>query len=94
MNKQDKADDNLPKPQITRRAVLTLAAAVAAFGAAMGMRASTAWAQGKIEGKCEPEYGEFEGKMEGKFQGKMEGKFDGRMWGKFEGKREGKDDCD
>ena len=51
MSEKDKTNDNLPKPAITRRATLTLAAAVAAFGAAMGMRAPTAWAQGKVEGK-------------------------------------------
>ena len=75
MNEQDKANDNLPKPDITRRTTLKLAIAVAAFGAAMGMRAPTAWAQGKMEGK---EEGKFEGKMEGKKEGKGEGKMEGK----------------
>jgi hypothetical protein len=71
MSEQDKANDNLPKPDITRRAALTLAVAVATFGAAMGMRAPNAWAQGKVEGKEEDKK---EGKEEGKKEGKEEGK--------------------
>jgi hypothetical protein len=63
MSEQEKASDNLPKTDITRRATLTHAVAVAAFGAAMGMRAPTAWAQGKVEGK---EGGNAEGPEEGK----------------------------
>lgn len=60
---QDTPSGNQTKTDITRRTILTLAAAVAAFGAAMGMRAPNAWAQGKGEGKGE-----------GKGQGKGEGK--------------------
>ena len=67
MSEQDKANDNLPKPDITRRAALTLAVAVATFGVAMGMRAPNAWAQDKVEDKKED-------KKEGKEEGKEEGK--------------------
>jgi hypothetical protein len=105
MSEQDKTGGNEPSKEITRRTTLTLAAAVATFGAAMGMRAPTAWAQGKMEGK---EEGKADGKMEGKGEGKHEhrhehkhrheGKHDhrhehrheGKGAGKMEGKGEGK----
>jgi len=87
MSEQDKTNGNDPKNVVTRRSTLTLAAAVATFGAAMGMRAPGAWAQGKMEGK---EEGKADGKMEGKADGKMEGKDEGKMEGKGEGKMEGK----
>jgi hypothetical protein len=78
---------------MTRRTTLTLAAAVATFGAAMGMRAPGAWAQGKTEGKEEGKAaGKMEGKGEGKADGKREGKGEGKGEGKMEGKREGKAD--
>ena len=44
MSEQDKG--NQPKTNMTRRSTLTLAAAVATFGAAMGMRSTDALAQG------------------------------------------------
>jgi hypothetical protein len=44
MTKQDNAVDNIPEQDLTRRKIFTLATAVAAFGAAMGMRAAPAWA--------------------------------------------------
>lgn len=75
MNEEDKAKVNLPKPFMRRRAILALAAAVATFGAAMGMTAPTAWAQDKMEGKQE---GKAEGKREGKREGKAEGKMEGK----------------
>ena len=51
MSEQDKTGGNESKnSMMTRRTTLTLAAAVATFGAAMGMRAPAAWAQGKMEG--------------------------------------------
>ena len=74
MSEQDKTGGNESNNNMTRRTTLILAAAVATFGAAMGMRAPTAWAQGKMEGK-----------EEGKADGKMEGKGEGK-----EGRREGK----
>jgi hypothetical protein len=79
MNEQDRTSGDQPKSDITRRVSLTLAAAVATFGAAMGMRATNALAQGKGEGKLE-------GKFEGKFEGKLEGKGEGKREGKGEGK--------
>jgi hypothetical protein len=82
-SEQDNTNGNDPKREMTRRTTLSLAAAVATFGAAMGMRAPAAWAQGKMEGKEE-------GKADGKMEGKGEGKADGKMEGKGEGKREGK----
>jgi len=68
MNDQDKSTNSEPANGMTRRSTLTLAAAVAAFGTAMGMRAPGAWAQGKMEGK---EEGKADSKMEGKGEGKM-----------------------
>jgi len=47
MSEQDKTGGNESNNNMTRRTTLTLAAAVATFGAAMGMRAPTAWAQAK-----------------------------------------------
>ena len=87
MSEQDKTNGNEPENNMTRRATLTLAAAVATFGAAMGMRAPTAWAQDKTEGK---EEGKADGKLEGKGEGKAEGKGEGKGAGKMEGKGEGK----
>jgi hypothetical protein len=51
MSGQVKTGGNESKNNMmSRRTTLTLAAAVATFGAAMGMRAPAAWAQGKMEG--------------------------------------------
>ena len=51
MSEQDKTGGNeFKNSMMTRRTALTLAAAVATFGAAVGMRATAAWAQGKMEG--------------------------------------------
>ena len=85
MTEQDLDRDNQSKRDVTRRVTLALANAVATFGAAMGMRASSVWAQGKLEGKEE-------GKADGKLEGKGEGKWEGKGEGKWEGKGEGKDD--
>jgi len=79
MSDQDNTNGNDPKREMTRRTTLSLAAAVATFGAAMGMRTPAAWAQGKMEGK---EEGKGEGKADGKIEGKREGKMDGKMEGK------------
>ena len=87
MREQDKPNGNDLKKEMTRRTTLTLAAAVATFGAAMGMRAPAAWAQGKMEGK---EEGKADGKMEGKGEGKTDGKMEGKREGKAGGKMEGK----
>lgn len=67
MSNQDTENDNLPKPNVTRRTIFTLAAAVATFGAAMGMRASPAWALDK-NAKAESEHIH---KREGKVQVKQ-----------------------
>jgi hypothetical protein len=91
MSEQDKSNGNDPKREMTRRTTLSLAAAVATFGAAMGIRAPSASAQGKTEGKEEGKAdGKMEGKRDGKGEGKMEGKDEGKMEGKEEGKMEGK----
>ena len=64
---------------VTRRKAVELAAAVATFGVAMGVRPVSSMAQGKLEGKGEGKgYGKFEGKGEGKWEGKGEGKFEGK----------------
>ena len=91
MSEQDNTNGTDSKREMTRRTTLTLAAAVATFGAAMGMRAPAAWAQGKMEGKEEgKEEGKADGKMEGKGEGKAGGKMEGKGEGKMEGKAEGK----
>ncbi|MGA7383912.1 MAG: hypothetical protein WBW81_04210, partial [Methylocella sp.] len=74
---------------VTRRKAVELAAAVATFGVAMGIRPVSSMAQGKLEGKGEGKgYGKFEGKGEGKREGK-EGKREGKSEGKGEGKFDG-----
>ena len=91
MSKQDKTAGNERSEEITRRATLTLAAAVATFGAAMGMRASPAWAQDRIEGKAEGKLRD-ESRVQGK-ESKTEGKLLGesRVQGKAaEGRANGK----
>ena len=89
MSKQDKTVGNERSEEITSRATLTLAAAVATFGAAMGMRASPAWAQDRIEGKAGGKL-RGESSVQGK-ESKAEGKLRGesRVQGK-ESKTEGK----
>lgn len=52
MGGQDKADDELPKSEVTRRATFRLAAAVAAFGAAMGLQAPTAQAEAGMRSRA------------------------------------------
>jgi uncharacterized protein (DUF2147 family) len=91
MSKQDKTVGNERRKEITRRATLTLAAAVATFGAALGMRASPAWAQDRIEGKLEGKVkSKAEGKLEGKVKSKAEAKLEGKLQSKAEGKVQGK----
>lgn len=55
MSDKDKAKDDSRTPEITRRATFKLATTVAAFGAALGMRATSARAEGKVEIKGESE---------------------------------------
>lgn len=45
MSDKDSGNDKLPKADITRRTIFTLATAVATFGVAMGMRATSARAE-------------------------------------------------
>jgi hypothetical protein len=47
MGDKDRAKDDSQTPEITRRATFKLATAVAAFGAALGMRATSAQAKGE-----------------------------------------------
>jgi Ni/Co efflux regulator RcnB len=99
MRKQDKTGNEFKNNMMTRRTVLTLAAAVATFGAAMGMRATAAWAQGKMEGDSDERrnYGrdrdverdrdyDRDRRGEGKGEGKEEGKGEGKE-GRQKGKR-------
>jgi hypothetical protein len=76
---------------LSRREALKLAAAVAAFGSALGVRPADSIAQAKGEGK---EEGKGETKAEGKGAAKGEGKGaakgEGKSGGKAEGKAEGK----
>jgi len=85
MRKQDKTGNEFKNNMMTRRTALTLAAAVATFGAAMGMRATAAWAQGKMEGDSDERRNydrdverdrdyDRDRRGEGKEQGKGEGK--------------------
>jgi hypothetical protein len=55
MSDKDRAKDDAQTPEITRRATFKLATAVAAFGAALGMRATSARAEGKVEIKGQSE---------------------------------------
>ena len=70
----DHVDSTAQEP-LTRREALKLAAAVAAFGAALGVRPASSIAQGKTEGKGEMKS---EGKGEMKAEGKSEGKASGK----------------
>jgi hypothetical protein len=86
MSEQDKTGGNESKNNMmTRRTTLTLAAAVATFGAAMGMRAPAAWAQGKMEGDSDERrnydrdrdgerYRDYDRDRERRGEGKGEGK--------------------
>jgi hypothetical protein len=81
-------NEQSPEPAgVSRRDTLKLAAAIAAFGVAMGVRPADSIAQGKTEGKTE---GKTDGKTEGKAGGKAEGKSGGKTEGKSGGKTEGK----
>ena len=70
---------SIPEESLTRRDALKLAAAVAAFGAALGVRPANSIAQAKGEGKVE---GKSEMKGEGKAELKGEGKAEGKATGK------------
>ena len=99
MSKQDKTGGKESNNNMTRRTTLTLAAADATFGAAMGMRAPAAWAQGKMEGDSDErrnydrdrdverdrEY-DRDRRGEGKGEGKEQGKGEGKE-GRQKGKR-------
>ena len=103
MSEQDKTGGNEPKNNMmTRRTALTLAAAVATFGAAMGMRATAAWAQGKMEGDSDERRNydrdrdverdrdrDYDRDRERRGEGKGEGKEQGKGEGK-EGRQKGK----
>ena len=99
MRKQDKTGNEFKNNTMTRRTALTLAAAVATFGAAMGMRATAAWAQGKMEGDSDERRNydrdrdverdrdnDRDRRGEGKGEGKEEGKGEGKE-GRQKGKR-------
>jgi hypothetical protein len=75
--------DPTPEPSLSRREALKLAGAIAAFGAALGVRHASSIAQGKEEGKGET-------KTEGKAKAKGEGKGDAKIEGKADAKAEGK----
>jgi Ni/Co efflux regulator RcnB len=99
MRKQDKTGNEFKNNMMTRRTALTLAAAVATFGAAMGMRATAAWAQGKMEGDSDERRNydrdrdverdrdyDRDRRGERKGEGKEEGKGEGKE-GRQKGKR-------
>jgi len=99
MSKQDKTGNEFKNNMMTRRTALTLAAAVATFGAAMGMRATAAWAQGKMEGDSDERRNydrdrdverdrdyDRDRRGERKGEGKEEGKGEGKE-GRQKGKR-------
>jgi hypothetical protein len=83
--------ESTPEQSLSRREALKLAAAVATFGAALGVRPSDSIAAGKTEGKGEMK-GEGKGEMkgEGKAKAKGEGKAKAKGEGKGEMKGEGK----
>ena len=68
---------------LSRRETLKLVAAVAAFGAALGVRPANSLAQAKSEGKADA-------KGDGKGDAKGDGKGDAKGDGKSEGKATGK----
>ena len=84
--------DSTPEQSgLSRRETLKLAAAVAAFGAALGVRPASSIAQGKTEGKGEMKSeGKGEGKAAAKAEGKTAAKAEGKSAAKAEGKTEGK----
>jgi hypothetical protein len=71
----DQKDTTPEQPGLSRRETLKLAAAVAAFGASLGVRPANSIAQAKTEGKGE---GKGETKSEGKGETKSEGKGTGK----------------
>ena len=78
---------------LSRRETLKLAAAVAAFGTALGVRPSDSVATGKAEGKGEMKSegkGEMKGEGKAKAKGKGKAKGEGKGEMKGEGKGEGK----
>src|SRR5262245_31763792 len=83
MSDQNEQSSNPEQPGLTRRETLKLAAAVAAFGAAMGYRPADSIAQGKTEGKGDAKA---EGKADAKSEGKAGAKGEGKAGAKGEGK--------
>jgi hypothetical protein len=79
--------DSTPEESLSRREALKLAAAVAAFGAALGVRPANSLATGKEEGKGEMKG---EGKAKAKGEGKAKAKGEGKTGAKGTGKAEGK----
>jgi hypothetical protein len=79
--------ESTPEQSLSRREALKLAAAVAAFGAALGVRPSHSVATGKAEGKGEMK-GEGKGEMKGEGKAKAKGKGEGKAKAKGEGKGE------
>jgi hypothetical protein len=87
--------DPTPEQSLSRREALKLAGAIAALGAALGVRPASSIAQGKEEGKTEGKAkakteGKAKAKTEGKAKAKGEGKGDAKAEGKAETKGEGK----
>ena len=83
----DQKDTTPEQSGLSRREALKLAAAVAAFGAALGVRPANSIAQAKGEGKGETKG---EGKGDGKGAAKGEGKGAAKGEGKGAAKGEGK----
>ena len=79
--------DPTPEESLSRREALKLAGAIAAFGAALGVRPASSIAQGKEEGKMD---GKTEGKAKAKTEGKAKAKTEGKAKAKTEGKGETK----
>jgi len=87
----DNKDTTPEQPGLSRRDTLKLAAAVAAFGAALGVRPASSIAQAKGEGKSDAKgEGKGDAKGDGKGAAKGEGKGDAKGEGKGEGKASGK----
>src|SRR6266540_401639 len=82
----DDKDTTPEQSPVSRRETLKLAAAIAAFGVALGVRPASSIAPGKGEGKGET-------KGEGKAGAKGEGKGDAKGEGKGDAKGEGKGDA-
>ena len=87
----DDKDTTPEQSPVSRRETLKLAAAIAAFGVALGVRPASSIAQAKGEGKGETKgEGKAETKGEGKGAVKGEGKGDAKVEGKGDAKGEGK----